>query len=123
MLGEKMSGHKADCWLVNTGWSGGGVGTGQRIKLRHTRAIVSAALEGQLAQVPFDRDPIFGLMTPRSCPDVPGEVLTPRATWGDKAAYDAKAAQLARLFSQNFAKFDTASAQVAASGPKVSANA
>lgn len=119
MLGDRMADHKADCWLVNTGWTGGGVGVGQRIKLRHTRAMVSAALEGQLSMVPYDRDPIFGLMVPRSCPDVPGEVLTPRAVWADKAAYDAQAAQLAKLFVQNFAKFDTVSPQVAASGPKV----
>ena len=123
MLGEKLATHRADCWLVNTGWSGGGVGVGQRIKLRYTRAMVSAALDGRLNDVPYDRDPVFGLMIPRSVPDVPGDVLNPRATWSDKAAYDAKAAQLANLFTQNFAKFDTASAQVAASGPKAPANA
>lgn len=118
MLGEKLARYKPDCWLVNTGWSGGGVGVGQRIKLRHTRAIVNVALDGHLAKVPYQTDPVFGLAVPRSCPDVPGEVLTPRATWNDKAAYDAQAAQLAKLFAQNFSKFDSVSAAVAAAGPK-----
>lgn len=122
MLGEKLAIHRAECWLVNTGWSGGGVGVGERIKLRYTRAMVNAALEGRLNDVPYDRDPVFGLMIPRSVPDVPGEVLNPRVTWADKVAYDEKAAHLARLFVQNFAKFDTASPQVAASGPVVPAS-
>jgi phosphoenolpyruvate carboxykinase (ATP) len=122
MLGEKLATHQAECWLVNTGWSGGGVGVGERIKLRYTRAMVSAVLDGRLKDVPNDRDPVFGLAIPRSVPDVPGEVLNPRATWADKAAYDAKAGYLAKLFIQNFAKFDTASPQVAASGPRLPAN-
>jgi phosphoenolpyruvate carboxykinase (ATP) len=88
MLGEKLSGHKAECWLVNTGWTGGGYGVGQRIKLRYTRAMVRAALDGRLREVSYAPDPIFGLAVPRSCPDVPSELLFPRATWSDPAAYD-----------------------------------
>lgn len=117
MLGDKLASHKVNCWLVNTGWSGGGVGVGERIKLRYTRAMVTAALEGRLANAAFERDPVFGLMMPKGVPDVPAEVLNPRSAWADKAAYDAKAAQLARLFAQNFAKFDTASSSVAQAGP------
>jgi phosphoenolpyruvate carboxykinase (ATP) len=117
MLGEKLAAHKAECWLVNTGWSGGGVGVGERIQLRYTRAMVTAALEGRLANIGYDRDPVFGLMIPTEVPEVPIEVLNPRATWTDKSAFDAKAAHLARLFSQNFAKFDTAAPSVTAAGP------
>lgn len=117
MLGQKLATHKVDCWLVNTGWSGGGVGVGERMKLKYTRAMVTAALEGRISDAEFERDPVFGLMIPSAVPNVPVEVLSPRAAWRDKAAYDTMAAHLAKLFAQNFAKFETASPAVTAAGP------
>lgn len=120
MLGERLSKHSADCWLVNTGWTGGGCGVGKRMNLAHTRAMVSAALSGKLKDIPFVEDPIFGLFVPTSCPSVPSEVLSPRATWSNPAAYDAKARELAELFTENFKTFEGASAEIVASGPRVS---
>ena len=93
-----MRHHEADCWLVNTGWSGGPHGTGQRIKLRHTRAMLHAALDGKLAGVAFREHPDFGLLVPASCPDVPDEILDPRRTSADGAAYDQAAHELAGRF-------------------------
>ncbi|HKM63623.1 MAG TPA: phosphoenolpyruvate carboxykinase (ATP), partial [Acidisphaera sp.] len=93
------------CWLVNTGWTGGGYGRGERISIRHTRALVSVALDGSLAEGRFRIDPHFGLSVPVSVPGVPDDVLDPRATWADKAAYDRAAADLVRRFSDNFATF------------------
>jgi phosphoenolpyruvate carboxykinase (ATP) len=119
MLGERLATHNAHCWLVNTGWTGGGAGVGQRMNLRYTRAMVTAALSGELNGVTFAKDPIFGLSIPQSCPDVPADVLSPRSTWPNPAAYDAKANHVAGLFAENFAKFDRVSATVAAAGPKV----
>jgi phosphoenolpyruvate carboxykinase (ATP) len=105
LLGRKMSEHKSNCWLVNTGWSGGPYGEGQRMKIGYTRAMIRAILNGSLAQVETKADPIFGLAVPVSCPDVPSEVLTPRNTWRDKEAYDLKARDLARRFNENFRKY------------------
>ncbi|MDQ5822583.1 MAG: phosphoenolpyruvate carboxykinase [Chloroflexota bacterium] len=105
LLGEKIRQHGADVWLVNTGWSGGAYGQGKRMSIAHTRAMVSAALDGSLAQVPTVIDPIFGLQVPTSCPGVPSEVLTPRNTWQDKDAYDQAARNLAQRFKDNFNKF------------------
>ncbi|HKQ99452.1 MAG TPA: phosphoenolpyruvate carboxykinase [Pyrinomonadaceae bacterium] len=105
LLGKKMEEHKANCWLVNTGWSGGPYGTGQRMKIKYTRAMIRAILTGALAEVETKPDPVFGLNIPVSCPDVPAEVLIPRNTWEDKAAYDEKARDLARLFNENFRKY------------------
>ncbi|MBI1825768.1 MAG: phosphoenolpyruvate carboxykinase (ATP) [Planctomycetes bacterium] len=121
MLGEKLTRHRVDCWLVNTGWSGGGVGVGDRISLRYTRALVSAALAGRLNGVPTTPDPVFGIMVPQRCPDVPTELLTPRSTWSDPIAYDSRARHLAELFSRNFQSFRNVSAAVAAAGPQVGA--
>jgi phosphoenolpyruvate carboxykinase (ATP) len=121
MLGERLSKHNADCWLVNTGWTGGGCGVGKRMNLSLTRAMVSAALSGKLASVPFVEDPVFGLFVPTSCPEVPSKVLSPRVTWSDLSAYDAKARELADLFTDNFKTFEGASAEIAAAGPRVSA--
>jgi len=118
MLGERLAAHHAHCWLVNTGWTGGGVGVGQRMNLRYTRAIVTAALSGKLNGVTYAKDPIFGLSIPQSCPDVPTDVLSPRSTWRDPSAYDAKAKHLAGLFSENFTKFEGVSGKVAAAGPR-----
>jgi phosphoenolpyruvate carboxykinase (ATP) len=105
LLGKKMAEHKANCWLVNTGWSGGPYGEGQRMKIAHTRAMIRAILNGSLAGVETTPDPIFGLGIPASCPDVPAEVLTPRNTWRDPEAYDQKARDLARRFNENFKKY------------------
>ena len=105
MLGERIERHGADVWLVNTGWSGGPYGVGKRMSIAYTRAIVAAALDGSLAGVETRVDPIFGLHVPVSCPGVPAEVLDPRGTWSDPAAYDAKAHDLVERFRKNFAKF------------------
>src|SRR5690606_17149675 len=98
LLAEKMQKHGASCWLLNTGWSGGGYGVGQRMKIKHTRAMLNAALEGKLDKAEFKKHPVFGFEYAVSCPDVPAQVMDPRESWKDKAAYDAKAKQVAELF-------------------------
>jgi phosphoenolpyruvate carboxykinase (ATP) len=120
LLGDRISKHKVDVWLVNTGWSGGPYGVGQRIKLPVTRAIVKAVLDGVLKNAKMKQDPIFGVRVPTSCPEVPSEVLEPRKTWKDTAAYDRKAHELAAMFEKNF-KEDAgdAPAEVRHAGPKV----
>ncbi len=105
MLNDLIAKHGADCWLVNTGWTGGAYGTGQRMSIQHTRALLRAALDGSLAQVEFVQDPFFGLMIPKSVPGIPANVLNPRDSWADKAAYDATAKNLVGLFEQNFETF------------------
>lgn len=105
LLGEKIDRHKATVWLVNTGWTGGPYGVGTRMKLSHTRALLSAALSGDLTQVPFVEDAVFGLSIPTSCSGVPSEVLDPRNTWAEKDAYDARASELKRMFDENYRKF------------------
>src|SRR5690606_19117538 len=105
MLRDFMRRHGVTCWLVNTGWSGGPYGTGQRIRLPHTRALLRSARGGELADGPFRRHAEFGLMIPESCPDVPSEILDPKATWADKAAYERMARDVARRFEQNFERF------------------
>jgi phosphoenolpyruvate carboxykinase (ATP) len=118
MLAEKMAKHNAQAWLVNTGWSGGPYGTGKRMKIAYTRAMVSAAVEGKLDGVPTEKDPVFGLAIPSSVPDVPAEVLVPRGTWADGAAYDQAARKLAGEFHKNFKRFEaTASAAIKSAGP------
>ena len=106
MLGRRMQETGARCWLVNTGWSGGAYGTGHRMQIAHTRAMVRAALDGRLAEVPAVEHPDFGLAYPESCPDVPSEVLNPRNTWPDKAAYDQTARELKKRFEVNFKQFE-----------------
>ena len=124
MLGEKMEEQAVDIWLVNTGWTGGEYGVGSRIKLRYTRAMITAALEGELAKSEFTAHEVFGLQMPTSCPDVPDELLNPRNTWSDKAAYDAKANELARFFVDNFKKFeDQADEEILAAAPVATADA
>jgi len=119
LLGKKMAEHKANCWLVNTGWSGGPYGTGQRMKIKYTRAMIRAILNGTLAGIETNPDPVFGLNIPASCPEVPAEVLIPRNTWEDKDAYDTKARDLARRFNENFKKYaDGVSEAVRAVAPK-----
>lgn len=105
MLQDLIAKHGADCWLVNTGWSGGAYGTGSRMSIKVTRALLRAALDGSLAKVEFVRDPFFGLMIPKAVPGIPAEVLNPREAWADKAAYDRTAANLVGLFEKNFATF------------------
>ena len=105
LLGEKMEYTGAHCWLVNTGWSGGSYGVGERMRIEHTRALVHAALDGRLAEVPTTAHPAFGIAVPESCPDVPAEVLDPRNTWADKAAYDQTARELSGRFEANFEQF------------------
>ncbi|HEU5051112.1 MAG TPA: phosphoenolpyruvate carboxykinase [Gemmatimonadales bacterium] len=106
MLGEKIEQHGAKVWLVNTGWTGGPYGTGTRMKLRYTRAMVRAALAGVLEKTTFSVDPVFGFEVPDAVPDVPREVLVPRNTWADAAAYDAQAKKLAGMFRDNFRQFE-----------------
>jgi phosphoenolpyruvate carboxykinase (ATP) len=103
MLGAKIAQHGVRNWLVNTGWTGGPYGVGRRIPLELTRAIVRAALSGALDGVPTVREPVFGLEIPLEVPGVPAEMLHPRATWPDPAAYDAQARRVGRLFRENFA--------------------
>jgi phosphoenolpyruvate carboxykinase (ATP) len=105
MLGARIEEHDTHIWLVNTGWTGGPFGVGSRIKLQYTRAMIRAALRGQLNFVDYDIDPIFGLEFPSVCPEVPSELLNPKNTWKDKAAYDRKANILAKHFVRNFEKY------------------
>ncbi len=106
MLGERIARHQARVWLVNTGWTGGPYGTGSRMKIDHTRAMIRAALSGALDTVAYARDPVFNLDLPASCPDVPAGVLHPRATWPRPEDYDRQAATLARMFAENFKTFE-----------------
>jgi phosphoenolpyruvate carboxykinase (ATP) len=120
LLARKVRQHNATCWLVNTGWSGGGFGVGSRIKIAYSRAMVSAAVEGTLSGVKYVRDPIFGLEVPTECPGVPSDILSPRNTWGDKTAYDTKARELVALFEKNFKQFvEVVPAEVRAAGMSV----
>jgi phosphoenolpyruvate carboxykinase (ATP) len=118
MLGELLSRHKSNVWLVNTGWSGGAYGTGKRIKLTYTRAMVHAALAGELDGVKTDTDPVFGLAIPREIRDVPSEVLNARRTWPDASAYDAQAKKLAGMFRENFENFGSVDPAIKNVGPK-----
>ena len=117
MLGRRLREHNAQCWLVNTGWQGGPYGVGKRMSLPYTRAMVNALVEGKLANVEFEIEPAFGLSIPKSCPGVPPELLKPRNSWKDKAAYDKMAADLSARFAKNFEQFD-APPEVKAAGPK-----
>ncbi len=122
MLGKKMESNAVNVWLINTGWSGGAYGVGERIKLRFTRAMITAALEGKLNHVNYREHAVFGLQMPESCPDVPSEILDPRNTWADKAAYDKKAGELAAKFVANFEKYsDFANEEILAAAPRVAA--
>ncbi len=105
LLGEKIERHQVSCWLINTGWSGGPYGVGKRIHLPYTRAMVKAALNGSLLNVETRRDPVFQLDVPVRCEGVPDEILDPKKTWKDPAAYDEKARELAVRFKENFEKF------------------
>ncbi len=118
MLGERIARHGVRVWLVNTGWTGGPYGTGARMKLSHTRAMVRAALSGRLDGARYVKDPVFGVEVPTAVPEVPGAVLIPRATWTDPAAYDAQARDLVRMFRENFEQYRAqVSEAIAAAGP------
>jgi phosphoenolpyruvate carboxykinase (ATP) len=119
MLGAKLESSDVNVWLINTGWTGGPYGVGSRISLPYTRGLINAALNGLLDNVLYETDPVFGLKIPTVCPEVPSEILNPRNTWSDKAAYDAKAKQLAEYFNKNFAKYaDYASEEIRNAAPK-----
>jgi phosphoenolpyruvate carboxykinase (ATP) len=119
LLGERIAKHRAHVWLLNTGWTGGPFGVGSRMKIAYTRAMINAALAGGLDGVPYVTDPVFNLSVPTVCPGVPPEVLNPRNTWADRAAYDAQARKLALMFAENFKTFAATAAQdVKDAGPK-----
>ncbi len=121
MLGERLAKWDVPVWFVNTGWTGGPYGVGQRMNINYTRAMVRAALDGRLDGVEFVMDPVFGVEVPTSCPDVPSEFLQPRNTWQDKDAYDEQARKIARMFQENFEKYaDGVSDAVRQAGPRVS---
>jgi phosphoenolpyruvate carboxykinase (ATP) len=120
MMGKKIDESDANVWLINTGWSGGPYGIGERMKLKFTRSMITAALEGKLDDVTYKTHEIFGLAMPTSCPDVPTELLDPKSTWKDGGAYDTKANELAEKFITNFEKFkDYANDEILAAAPKV----
>ena len=111
MLGKKMNQHHVHVWMINTGWSGGGYGIGNRMKLGYTRAMITAVLNGELDNVEYEMHPIFKMEMPKSCPGVPSELLKPRNTWSDKEEYDKKAHELATHFIKNFEKFKSGVSQ------------
>jgi phosphoenolpyruvate carboxykinase (ATP) len=117
MLGRRLRAHNAQCWLVNTGWQGGPYGVGQRMAIPHTRAMVDAAVEGELGREEFEIEPTFGFSIPKTCRGVPPQILNPRNAWRDKAAYDKAAADLRHRFAKNFEMFDVGP-EVKAAGPK-----
>lgn len=118
MLKNKINKHGVNCWLVNTGWTGGPYGIGKRMSIHHTRRLLDAALSGELVTAEFRKDPVFGFEVPKFCKDVPEKVLRPAETWADPAAYEDKYRQLASLFSENFKKFrDGTPREVVAAGP------
>lgn len=124
LLADKMKRHHVNVWLVNTGWSGGAYGTGKRMKLSVTRAIIDSIHSGKLADAPTTSDPVFQFGVVTACPGVPAEILSPRKTWSDQSAFDLAAAKLATLFDENFKLYaENVSPEVVAAGPKVLAAA
>ena len=120
LLKDKVVRYGVDCWLVNTGWVGGQYGVGKRISIRYTRAMLNAALSGQLRDVEFTTDPIFGFQVPKTCPDVPDQVLDPATSWPNRELYVQRYRQLAARFIDNFKKFDTVEArEVEKAGPRL----
>jgi len=120
LLGEKLEKYGVSTWLVNTGWTGGPYGVGERISIKYTRALLNSAIGGKLDDVIFETDPVFGLKVPESCPGVPSKILMPRNTWEDGAAYDEKARELARGFRENFMEYkEFVPPEVAKAGPLV----
>lgn len=125
LLGRKLEQHSdVKVWLINTGWSGGAYGTGSRMSLKYTRAMITAAMNGELDNVEYKAHNVFGVLVPQTCPNVPDEMLNPRSTWADKEAYDKKANELAQLFNKNFEQFaDQANEEIRNAAPKVMQNA
>jgi phosphoenolpyruvate carboxykinase (ATP) len=118
MLGKKLKQHKVNVWLINTGWSGGAYGIGERIKLAYTRAMITAALKGDLNNAVYVRHPVFGLQMPTQCPEVPAEILNPKNTWKDKKKYDETADKLATQFIKNFESYkEFATEEILAGAP------
>lgn len=124
LLGKKLEQHpEVNVWLINTGWSGGAYGTGHRMSLKHTRSMITAAMNGELNKVEYTAHNVFGVLVPQTVPNVPSEILNPRDTWTDKEAYDKKAAELAGLFVKNFEKYaDQANEEILAAAPKLTAD-
>jgi phosphoenolpyruvate carboxykinase (ATP) len=119
MLSKKIKDADVKVWLINTGWTGGPYGTGNRMKLKYTRAMITAALNGELDTVDYKKHVVFGIAIPQTCPEVPSEILNPRTTWKDKDLYDVKAVELAEKFKANFAKFEEfANAEIMAGAPQ-----
>ncbi len=118
LLRERIEKHNVCCYLLNTGWSGGPYGVGSRININYTRAMVRAAISGEIDKAETETDPIFGLHVPTSCPDVPDKILIPRETWDDKEAYDRRVADLASRFKKNFVQFDLPTNEVRQAGPR-----
>ena len=120
MLGKKMTEANVNVFMINTGWSGGPYGIGSRMKLAYTRAMITAALEGKLDNVEYEEHPVFGMMMPKECPNVPSAILNPRNTWADKNAYDEKAVSLGKQFVKNFEKYAAGvSDEILAAAPKI----
>lgn len=124
LLGEKLKKHKVNVWLLNTGWVGGSYGVGSRIKLSYTRALITAALNGELDKAEYGKTNFFNLAFPKACSNVPAEILDPRNSWADKNAYDEKAKNLAEQFIKNFAQYaSAANEEIMAAAPKVEVTA
>ncbi len=117
LLGEKITKYNTEVYLVNTGWSGGAYGVGKRMNLTYTRAMVKAALNGQLKNIDFEEHEIFKVLVPKEVPNVPGEILNPKNTWTNKEEYDIKAKELAKKFNDNFQKFKEVSDDIKNAGP------
>ena len=119
MLGERIEKYNTKVYLVNTGWTGGPYGVGSRMKLKYTRAMVTAALNGTFDDVEHKHDEVFNVDIPQTCPNLPSEIMNPRDTWADKAAYDAQAKKLAKMFQDNFTKkYPNMPKNIAEAGPK-----
>jgi len=125
LLGEKLKANpNINVWLINTGWTGGPYGVGSRMKLPLTRAMITAALNGDLNNVAYEQHPVFGYMMPTTCPNVPAEILNPRNTWQDKTAYDAQANKLANMFVKNFEQYASGvESEIIAAAPKANQEA
>jgi phosphoenolpyruvate carboxykinase (ATP) len=117
LLGEKLRRHQSACWLVNTGWAGGPFGVGSRMKLPYTRAMLNAALSGELNGVAFENHPVFKVAVPKECPGVPKQFLDARGMWPDKEAYDRAARDLSGRFNRNFEKFSGVTRDIAEAAP------
>jgi phosphoenolpyruvate carboxykinase (ATP) len=120
LLGEKINQHNTVVYLVNTGWSGGAYGVGTRIKIKYSRAMVTAALTGKLDIVKYRHDDLFNLDIPTEVENVPPEILDPKNTWVDKDSYDLSAKKLAQMFVENFKKFENVSQDIVDAGPHLS---